>query len=46
MILDLKPLEKLAEDEFSELYDKVCAVVFEKFAMDNKEIEEFLVDFM
>lgn len=38
--------EKLAEDDFSALYDKVCAIVFEKFAMDNKNIEEFLVDFM
>lgn len=38
--------ENLDEDEFSVLYDKVCSIVYEKFAMDNKEVEKFLVDFM
>ena len=37
--------EKLSEDDFSELYGKVCQVAYEKFGMDNENIAEFLKDF-
>lgn len=37
---------KLDHEGFEELYNGVNKVAFEKFAMDNKEVERFLLDYM
>lgn len=38
--------DKLDDDEFQDLYGNVVAVVWEKFGMNSKVIEEELINFM
>ncbi len=38
--------EKMDEDEFQDLFGRVQQVAFEKFALENSEIELFLIDFL
>lgn len=38
--------DKLGKEGFEDLYNSVSKVAFEKFAMDNKDIERHLIDFM